>query len=120
MKQIKDIEEKIVKLKSEIESLERQKADIKVLPFNKKLATVLHDKLCHWNHTDGCEWHYGNSNNDREWTFQHSARRKYLEMADNVLDHVYRFINNITVDTSTLKEDTVEKFVIELVEKLKK
>ena len=28
------------------------------LPNVQKLASLIHNKTCHWNHTDGCSWCY--------------------------------------------------------------
>ena len=51
-------------------------------PDDIRLAELLHSKLCHWNHTDGCGWHYG------AWDkipLEHS-RDEYLRRARRILE----------------------------------
>lgn len=38
-----------------------------------ELAISMHDKLCHWNHTDGCGWHYQIKNGIHDWN-EHDHR----------------------------------------------
>jgi hypothetical protein len=38
-----------------------------------ELAEILHDKQCHWNHTDGCSWYYSS------WVKPCGTRTSYLE-----------------------------------------
>jgi len=44
-----------------------------------ELAEILHGKQCHWNHTDGCSWHYSN------WDNPCDTRKSYLEKAYKML-----------------------------------
>jgi hypothetical protein len=52
-------------------------------PDDIRLAELIHSKMCTWNHTDGCGWHY------EKWedaiTQPHSARKRYLDKARAVL-----------------------------------
>lgn len=50
-KDIKNLEERLEKLKKEREAAV-------TMPAEKRLATELHTTLCSWNHTDGCSWEY--------------------------------------------------------------
>lgn len=48
------------------------------------LAIILHTSLCHYNHTDGCGWHYTKDTDYDAWKTD-TTRKKYLEMAKRVL-----------------------------------
>lgn len=51
-------------------------------PDDIRLAEALHQRFCHWNHTDGCGWHY------EKWSDtlrMNSSRKPYLDMARRVL-----------------------------------
>jgi len=58
---------------------------IPLLPEEKEIATKLHDLLCHWNHVDGCGWHYA-KDTDHEWNREFS-HVKYLTMTRFMLEH---------------------------------
>lgn len=48
-----------------------------------QLAISLHDKLCTWNHTDGCGWHYFIKDGVHDWgDYSHE---KYLQKARMVM-----------------------------------
>ena len=47
------------------------------------IATYLHEKLCTYNHTDGCDWYY----DDGSWN-RHS-RTAYIKKAINFLQKGY-------------------------------
>ena len=96
-----ETKQKINKLKSEItykeqeiKRLEQQLEREKLLnPKVKEIATLLHDMLCRWNHTDGCSWEYENDGdfvNERSETRGRYYRRamKIVESrdADTVID----------------------------------
>lgn len=52
------------KLQKEVEHhrtrLEQMEGEMKIITSKPeyRLADALHDKMCHFNHTDGCGWHY--------------------------------------------------------------
>lgn len=52
----------------------------------KELAVYLHDKLCNWNHTDGCGWHYFVKKGVHDWTEASHAR--YLRSAEVVISRL--------------------------------
>lgn len=65
------------------ECIEEKKQEQAELTPAHALAEELHAHLCHHNHTDGCGWFYDN------WHKQladFSARKKYLEMAQRMLE----------------------------------
>jgi len=76
---IQDIDEKIKELEKEIEELKEQKRWFNGLPQAQKIAELLHEKQCHWNHTDGCGWYYEN------WHNPGYARKEYLKKAEAML-----------------------------------
>lgn len=82
----KTINEEISKIESEIESrrqeIERLQARKAGLASGNRfvVAEYLHEKECHWNHTDGCGWYYGS------WEPPlRSSRQQYLDRADKLL-----------------------------------
>jgi hypothetical protein len=48
-----------------------------------QLAVLLHDRLCRWNHTDGCGWHYAVKDGIHDWA-EHS-HQLYLRQAAGVM-----------------------------------
>jgi hypothetical protein len=75
-------EQVLAELKQKVKDQEKKIADFKVMSDDKKLAEILHEKQCHWNHTDGCGWFY------EKWTDnlgEYSARLNYLAKAREIL-----------------------------------
>lgn len=70
---------KIKELELELEKLKKEQVEYSVLPAEYKLADVIHSKLCHYNHTDGCGWHY------ESWKNIGSARQGYIDQAKSIL-----------------------------------
>lgn len=52
-------------------------------PNDVILAEKLHERLCHWNHADNCEWFYDKWENHRRG----GSRERYLVMARTILSH---------------------------------
>ena len=71
-KKIKSLEAELGKLKSEENHLNK-------LGYEYRLATFLHEKLCTWNHTDGCGWFYDRG----DWS--ESSRQDYLQKAKKLI-----------------------------------
>jgi hypothetical protein len=76
-KQLLDLEAEYLKQKAELEKKLARSTDIPTI--EKEIAELLHSKLCHWNHTDGCNWFYDNG------SWNESSRQEYLKKAKNVL-----------------------------------
>jgi hypothetical protein len=75
-----DIDNKIAELNAELAKAQAKAEAFDILTPPQRLATELHNKLCHSNHTDGCTWFY----REQDWTeFGH---KKYLEKAENILE----------------------------------
>lgn len=52
-----------------------------------ELATLMHDKLCSYDHTDCCDWYYRDNDKDK-WTQGRITMHKvYLEKAEIVVAH---------------------------------
>jgi hypothetical protein len=71
-------------LKRELEKREENRKKLAAMPVERRLAKTLHSMLCHWNHTDGCSWHYeswdGPNNRTRqEWV---EKAKRALQVAD--------------------------------------
>ena len=49
----------------------------------QSIATILHDTLCRYDHTEGCSWELY----DKEWN--EGAHEKWLEKAYWILEHGY-------------------------------
>lgn len=69
---IKDLEKELTELK------EKQKIEGSLSP-DKKLAELLHKKLCHGNHTDYCGWEY------ESWDNIGYSKQNYLDQAKKIL-----------------------------------
>lgn len=57
--------------------LEKEKEDS--LTIVHRLAIVMHDKNCSWNHTDGCGWFYEYSKGEHKWDGH--AHKEWLSKA---------------------------------------
>ena len=49
----------------------------------KRIATILHETCCRYDHTDGCSWELY----DKDWT--HGAHADWLRVATFVLNHAF-------------------------------
>lgn len=72
-------EEKLKELEDEIAKLKEEHAEQLSLSEDRQLAEFLHDKLCKWNHVDGCGWFYYN------WTDPGQDRTVWINKARRVL-----------------------------------
>lgn len=70
--EIKMLEDKILKLKEDEKEYNES-------PEKRRLAEVIHNKMCRWNHIDGCSWGY------ESWADIGRAREKYLKKAVGIL-----------------------------------
>ena len=53
------------------------------LPDDQHLAIHLHDKMCKFNHTDGCDWFYRIKNEVHDWDSY--AHKEWLQKASKIL-----------------------------------
>lgn len=74
-----DYTEKIKDLEKELADLKKRQKIEESLPPDKKLAELLHERLCILNHTDGCGWEY------ESWDNIGYSRKSYLDQAKKIL-----------------------------------
>lgn len=81
----KDLELKRQKIEKELEKLHKQKERI-LYKLNPEIsiAEYLHSKLCRWNHTDGCSWHY-------EKTWEGRAHKDWLKKAEGMMPIIRKY-----------------------------
>ena len=77
-----DNSKEIKKLRDKADVLEAQQIKFESQDPTIKLAELIHAKMCRWNHTDGCGWHY------ETWDNVGYARSEYLKKAIRILDEV--------------------------------
>lgn len=88
-------EEKVLEeLKQQVKDQEKKIAEFKSMSNDKKLAEILHEKQCHWNHTDGCGWFY------ESWSNIGASRQPYLDKARAILkdftfEQALRFVSKM-------------------------
>lgn len=83
--------ETINQLEKDIATMQKKVAELKSAPqqtVTQKLAVYLHDKLCTWNHTDGCSWYYAIDKGRHNWNDH--AHKHYLDKAYKLLHHISR------------------------------
>lgn len=76
--------ERIKKLREEADRLEAADNAFNSLSAEYKLAIALHDNLCHWNHADGCSWHYEITGGIHD--FCGTAHSDYLQKATTIVE----------------------------------
>jgi len=83
---INKMRQQLAQLEYDIQKAELAEEQFEQLAENKQLATVIHEKQCRWNHTDGCGWYYADSGKDKDW--EEYGHVKYLEIADRILAEI--------------------------------
>jgi len=81
---MKNYNKEIEELENKIKILKEEKKSHDLLRPAQKLATIIHDKTCRSNHTDGCGWDY----ESWEGLNKNSTRNSYLEKANRILTKV--------------------------------
>lgn len=82
----------IVALDNQIKDLQAKRAKLLLAPemtVTQKLAVYLHQKLCRWNHTDGCGWYYAISDGKHNW--DEHTHNLYLNKASKLLFCISRY-----------------------------
>ncbi len=69
----------IAELEAKLAEKKKEKAKFDAMPERQRLAEIIHEKQCTWNHTDGCGWYY------ESWEKPGYSRNEYLEKADKLL-----------------------------------
>ena len=105
-----EIDEEIKELKSKIDELKREKEKIeekirmsKLDFLTIKIAEILHEKLCHLNHTDMCSWYYG------EWSDEvmNYAKEEYYKKAKELI----KFLDNCSINSPDFVVSFVKNFL---------
>jgi hypothetical protein len=81
-----------------IKELEAAKRVLDESAPEHKLAILLHDKTCKWNHTDGCDWHYNIHKGVHDWNSH--GHHMYLTRARTVM----RQCEGIGLDLAKVEE----------------
>jgi hypothetical protein len=79
-----DNSEKIKKLEDELAQAKKEQVEFNALTEEQRLAEIIHSKMCHWNHTDGCGWFYDKWSDNRH----NGYRVEYLNKAIAILKQV--------------------------------
>ncbi len=107
--ELKEIDEKIKELEKKKEEIKR---NIRLSKLNDEIisiADVLHKKLCTHNHTDMCDWYYGDwSDEDLRY-----SRKEYYEKAKELRKYVKEY-------TEMENPDTIYSFIKEFLTIIKK
>ena len=87
-----ELEQEIAASKAKLAELESAKKamirDRKTSSDTGQLAIFLHEKMCTWNHTDGCSWHYEINKGVPDWDGH--AHNKYWSIAAQILSKGYK------------------------------
>lgn len=73
-------ERKLAELEAEQEKLDRR---TRALTPAQNLAEIMHERLCHFNHTDGCDWYYRDPLKPDTWN--QGTHQRYLDKAEAAL-----------------------------------
>lgn len=84
MNQIDELSSEITALENAAREKKMMREQLRQLDSPYILAIAIHSHLCHYNHTDGCSWHYAKDTDPAAWKTD-TTRKQYLEMAKRVL-----------------------------------
>jgi len=94
---ITDLQKKINELQAELKkatvAFEKEMAELSKLNPAQQLATILHEKFCHWDHVDQCAWYY----HKHDW--KEETHGRYLSKAEALLEiepnveHLFKIIS---------------------------
>lgn len=79
MRSVKQVDAEIAKREDEIQALREERKKIIEMDPDRRMAEQMHTMFCTWNHTDGCDWHYGS------WDRPTNARNKWLKKAKEAI-----------------------------------
>jgi len=100
MTKMDKLQQEIEEKRSQLQKLQDEQKNIQLSGPEYVLAVELHEKLCHWNHADGCGWYYEIHDGVHDWNG--SAHKSYLRKAQTIfittgmdLDDVLRVIEHL-------------------------
>jgi len=79
---IQNAKDELRKAQEKLAKLEQDKKKFEGLSDEQRLAELIHDSQCRWNHTDGCGWYY------ESWDVPGYSKEEYLRKAKNILKEV--------------------------------
>jgi hypothetical protein len=79
MRKFRDIDAEIQEAEQKLAKLKEERKSFEGLSEEQKLAELIHESQCRWNHTDGCSWYY------EKWGDPGYAKKEYLQKANNIL-----------------------------------
>jgi hypothetical protein len=84
-----DVDREIAAREQELTELRETKTnmakDVLTNSHEGQLAIFLHDNLCHYNHSDGCDWGYAIHDGIHNWNTH--AHERYLNAAESIINH---------------------------------
>lgn len=87
---VKDVTKILARKENEVAELKKKlllmKEQESVMTPAHKMAIVLHKRLCHHDHTEGCDWYYDIKNGVHDWNSRHyGSHAEYLQKAEKVI-----------------------------------
>lgn len=79
---IEKTQKQIEELQAQIDSERARRAELAKLGPEFELADTLHAVMCHFNHADGCGWHY------ESWDGPINARQNWVNKAKRIIETV--------------------------------
>lgn len=99
-KKLSSIDQKIADLQKDIDHLQSERQKLEGLSLIQRITEILHQHVCHSNHTDGCDWYYGS------WEKPSYAHTKYTAKAIIIL----KLVEPLDMETEQL-EDFIANFL---------
>lgn len=91
----KDIQTKIDDLQKDLEQA-KIREHVNLNKDSAVMAEVMHEGLCVWNHTDGCDWAYGS------WEKPTFARGQYLKRANAFFEAFAGMDKKLLIEIATV------------------
>jgi hypothetical protein len=88
---INDIQKEIKNLEKKLEAERAKLTELNNLPLERKIAVYMHERMCTWNHTDGCGWYYHSNLDEKDW--KNGERKMWLDRANKLLAVMYKVYN---------------------------
>lgn len=85
-----EIQEQIAVLQDKLTTAKKREAS---LTDSQKLAILLHEEFCTFNHIDQCFWTYDNDLNPKSWENKDGERQRYLGQAERLMKAFPDFTN---------------------------
>ncbi len=81
--ELREVNQQIADAQQQLNELKARKTELEGMEPAHYLANVLHSRMCHFNHTDQCSWHYEMKNGRHEW--DKYAHAEYLKKAQHII-----------------------------------